>query len=156
MLRGFINTKISYKEKISFLATFLYYFTNLFLFRSKMYPPPFLENKQNFNPHCLCNVGEIQLWLIKTICFIYLLLQTKLIIIKTFNLKFKKYHLLNFQKILMIRHFTNKVIINLKWRKCNSFFKSLLKENIKYTKSLNFLLNFIISFYFEELHSDTA
>ena len=37
------------------------------------------------------------------------------------------------KKILMIRHVTDKVIINLKWRKCNKFFKPLIKGNIKYT-----------------------
>ena len=30
--------------------------------------------------------------------------------------------------------------------------KPLIKGNVKYTKSLNFLLIFIISFYFEELY----
>ena len=38
--------------------------------------------------------------------------------------------------------YTNKVIINLKWRKCNNFFKWIIKENVKYTKSLNFLYLF--------------
>ena len=63
----------------------------------------------------------------------------------------------------MIRYVTNKVIINLKWRKCNNFFKPLgIKGNIKYKNSLNFLLIIIIiiiiiiSFYFKELYSDTA
>ena len=40
----------------------------------------------------------------------------------------------------MIRYVTNKVIVNLKLRKCNNFFKPLKKGNIKYTKSLNLLL----------------
>ena len=35
--------------------------------------------------------------------------------------------------IIMITHVTNKVIINLKWRKCN-LFKLFIKENIKYIK----------------------
>ena len=51
---------------------------------------------------------------------------------------------------------SNKVIINLKYRKCNNFFKLLIKRNVKYIKSLNCLLVCIISFYFEELYSDTA
>ena len=51
-------TNINY----SCLATFFYYFTNLSLFCRKMYPPLFLENKQNSNPNPLCNVCEIQLW----------------------------------------------------------------------------------------------
>ena len=56
----------------------------------------------------------------------------------------------------MIRHVANKFYHKLKCRKCNSFFKSLIKGNIKYTKSFNFLLIVIISFYFEKLHSDTV
>ena len=34
----------------------------------------------------------------------------------------------------MIRRVPNKVIINLKRRKCNNFFKPLIKRNMKYTK----------------------
>ena len=52
--------------------------------------------------------------------------------------------------------YANKVIINLKLRNCNNFFKPLRKTGVKYTKSLNFLLIFIISFHFEQLYSDTA
>ena len=51
--------------------------------------PHFFENKQNSSPHSLCNVGEIQLWLTKTNSFIYLFLQIKPVIIKTFNFKFE-------------------------------------------------------------------
>ena len=51
--------------------------------------------------------------------------------------------------------YTNNVIINLKLRKCNNFFKPLIKGNVKYTKSLNFDI-FIILLYFEELYFDTA
>ena len=51
--------------------------------------------------------------------------------------------------------YTNKFIINLKLRKYN-FFKALIKGNAKYTKSLNFLLIFIISFHFQEFYFDTA
>ena len=44
------------------------------------------------------------------------------------------YNLPSFPKnILMMKHFTNKVIINLKWRKCNNFFMLLIKKNMKYT-----------------------
>ena len=44
-------------------------------------------------------------------------------------------HLLNFQKnILMIRPVTNKIIINLKRRKCNNLFKPLTKRNINIYK----------------------
>ena len=56
----------------------------------------------------------------------------------------------------MIRQVTNKVIINLKLRKCNNFFKPLVKGNIKYAKSFNFLHIVIIPFYFEEIYSDTG
>ena len=38
--------------------------------------------------------------------------------------------------------YTNNFIINLKWRKCNNFLKRLIKGNVKYTKSLNFLFLF--------------
>ena len=31
----------------------------------------------------------------------------------------------------MMKHATDKVIINLKYRKCNNFFKILMKGNIK-------------------------
>ena len=48
-------------------------------------------------------------------------------------------HLLNFQKILVIRHVTNKIIINLKWRKCNNLCKPLIKQNIKHIKFNQFL-----------------
>ena len=99
--------------------------------------PHLLENKQNSNPNLLCNVGQIQLWLIKSTCFTYLLLQTKPVII-TFNFKH------------------GKVVISSKWRKCNNFFKPLINGNVKYTKSLNSLFVFTILFYFEELYSDTA
>ena len=39
----------------------------------------------------------------------------------------------------MIRHVTNKVIINLNGRKCNNFFKPLIKGNVNYTKFNQFL-----------------
>ena len=39
----------------------------------------------------------------------------------------------------MIRHVSNKVIINLKLRKCNNFFEPLIQENIKCTKFNQFL-----------------
>ena len=40
MFLGFINTKLATNISYSPLATFLYYFTNLFLFGGNMYPPP--------------------------------------------------------------------------------------------------------------------
>ena len=43
-------------------------------------------------------------------------------------------HLLNFQKILMVRHVTNKNIVNMKQRNFNKFFKQLIKGNIKYLR----------------------
>ena len=36
------------------------------------------------------------------------------------------------------------------------FFQAIKKEKIKYLRLFNFLLIFIISFYFEELYSDIA
>ena len=57
----------------------------------EMYPPSLLENKKNSSPHLLCSMREIQLWLIKTTCFTYLLLQINSVIIKTFNFKFKNF-----------------------------------------------------------------
>ena len=46
-------------------------------------------------------------------------------------------HLLNFKKnILMIRHFTNEVIINLKWRKCSN------KGKYKIYKIIGFFTDF--------------
>ena len=65
--------------------------------------PHFLKNKQNSNPHPFCKVEEIQLWLIKTTSFKYLLLKIDPVIIKTLNFRFENVYLLNFQKILMIK-----------------------------------------------------
>ena len=80
-------------------------------FWGKTYPLPFLENKHNSNPHFVCNVGEIQLSLIKTNCFRYLLLQIKPVIIKTFAFKFENVAFIALpKKIIMIRH--NKVSLN--------------------------------------------
>ena len=54
----------------------------------------------NLGPSSLCKVGEIQLWLIKSTCFSYLLLQIKPVITKTLHFKFAnvtftKLHALN-------------------------------------------------------------
>ena len=111
--------------------TFLYYFTNLSFFREKCTLPYFWENKQNSNPHSLCNAGEIQLWLIKTNCFTYLLLQIKLVIIKIFTFKSENVAFNKLPKKLMIR-------------------------NNKIYKMIEFFTIFIISFYFEELYSGTT
>ena len=54
----------------------------------------------------------------------------------------------------MIGHVTSKLIIKLKSRKC--FFKPLIKGNVKYTKTLHFLLIFMVSLYFVLLCSDSA
>ena len=43
-------------------------------FGEKCSLPHFLKNKQNSNFHPFCRVGKIQLWLIKSTCFTYLLL----------------------------------------------------------------------------------
>ena len=131
MFLGFINTRISIKHLLLSLSLPLLFYQPL-SFWGKTYPLPFLENKHNSNPHFVCNVGEIQLSLIKTNCFRYLLLQIKPVIIKTFAFKFENVAFIALpKKIIMIRH--NKVY------------------NI-----IEFLLIFIISFYFEELYSDTA
>ena len=51
------------------------HFTDFSLSWKKLYPLlHFLKNKQNSNSHPFCKVGEIQLRLIKIICFTYLLL----------------------------------------------------------------------------------
>ena len=46
MFIGFINTKISNKQMLLPLATFLSYFTNLSLFWIKMYPRQFFGEKR--------------------------------------------------------------------------------------------------------------
>ena len=100
---------------------------------------------------------KIQLRSIKTTYLTYLLLQIKPVTMKTFSLKFEN---VSFTKlpnnILMIRHVTNKVWINLKLIKCNNFLKPLITKDIKYRKSLNFFLILIASFYPEELYSNTT
>ena len=77
--------------------------------------------------------------------------------IKKFNLKFEN---LSFTKLQKNINETCYKLIKLSstWNeeKINNFFKPLIKGNVKYTKSLNFLLIFIISPYFEELYSDRA
>ena len=111
-----LATIISYSP----LGTFFYYFTNLSFFGEKWNLPRFFKNKQNSNPYLLCKVGKIQLPLIKTTC---LLLQIKLVIIKTFNFKHEHVSFTKLAKhILLRRYVTNKIIINLKWRKCNILF----------------------------------
>ena len=93
MFLGLINRKISNKRKLLTLSSSFCYLTNPSLLRGKFYHPsptltPCLENKQNSNPHPLCDVGKIQLRLINTYCFTYMLLQTNPLIIKSsFNLK---------------------------------------------------------------------
>ena len=65
--------------------------------------PHFLKNKQNSNPQPFCNMGEIQLWLIKTICFTYLSQEIDPAITKHWISTFRKFYSLNFQKLLMIK-----------------------------------------------------
>ena len=111
------------------LATFLS------LMAGKFSSPYFLNNKQYSNPHPLWKISEIQLWLIKITFFTYLLIQIQSVIIKTFNFTFENVSFTKLPKrISMISYVTSKVIINLKWRKCNNFFKSIIKGNIKYKK----------------------
>ena len=126
MLLGFINTNITNKNKLFSVSNVLPFLPNSPVLGEKCTLPHFLESKQKSNPHTLCNVGKIKLWLIKNTCFTFLLLQ-----------------------IIMIPHVTDKAIINLKWRKWNNnFFKTIVEGNIKYTILFNFLLLFFISFYF--------
>ena len=98
MFLGFINTKLAKIINQQKLATSYYPLATLIpllfcqplpLFGVNCTLAHFLENKRNSNPHTLCKVGQIQLQLIKTFCFIYLLLQIKPVIIKTFNFKFE-------------------------------------------------------------------
>ena len=58
----------------------------------------FLKNKQNSNPHSFCKVGQVQLWLIKTTSFIYLLLKIDPVIIRPLNFKFENVSFTKFQK----------------------------------------------------------
>ena len=103
MFLGFINTKVKNKHKLISLSN-LPSFSLPFL--GKMYPPTphFLENKQSSNPHLLCNVGYIQLLLIKTTCFTYLLLQIKPVIIKIFNFKFENLSFTKHPQKMLARH----------------------------------------------------
>ena len=88
---GFIILKISNKHKLHSLSNTLLLFYQPFPFwggKSTIFR--FFENKQNSNPHPLCNVGEIKPWLIKTTCFSYLVLQIMMeIITQAFNFKFE-------------------------------------------------------------------
>ena len=95
----FINTKIKNKHQLLFVANLLLLFYEPISFWAENVPK-FLENKQNFNPHLIGTEGEIQLWLTKITCLTYFLLQVKA----------KNY----WWDML----YTNKVIINLKQRKC--------------------------------------
>ena len=103
MFLGFINTNISSNHKSHSLSELpVLFYQTLRFFREKCTLSHFWENKQNPNPHFLCKVGEIQL--IKATCFTYLLLQRKPVIIEIFNnINLRMCHLLNFQKILLIR-----------------------------------------------------
>ena len=88
-------TAVSYSR----LATSVYYFTKFSLFWGKMLPfSPFLENKQNSNPHPLCKGGG------------ELSLQMKPLTIKTINFKFENVSFTKLQKkSLVVTHVTNKV-----------------------------------------------
>ena len=114
MFLGFINTKINNKHMLL-----------------SHYSVPYL----------ICNAGEIQLWLIKTTCFTYLLLQIKPLMIKTLNFKLEN---LSFNKILKKKDmlYSIKIIINLKWKICINFFESLIKGILKLRISFIFLTYF--------------
>ena len=49
---------------------------------------------------------------------------------------FRRCYLLNFKKIVMIKHVSNTVTINLQF---NNLFKLLIKENRKYVRLIKFL-----------------
>ena len=68
----------------------------------------------------------------------------KPVITKIFNSKFENvsFTKLPGKKILMIKDITNKIIIILKWRKCNNLFKPLTKRNVKYIKFNLFFYNY--------------
>ena len=108
------NPEISIKHKLLSLNLPLLFYQPL-SFGEKCTLPPFLENKQSSNPYSLWNVGEMQLWLIKTNCLTYFLLQIKLVIIEIFTFKSEN---VAFTKLL----------------------KNIKDKTIKYTKWLNFLL----------------
>ena len=146
MVIGFINTKISNKDKLLSLSNLPPLFYQQLPSLGKMNTPHFLENKQNSNPNLLCNVGEIQLWLIKTTCFTYFLLQIKPVIIKTLNVKFENLPFSKLQKKKLIRH----VIY---WQSYNLLFQAITKEKCKIYKIVEFFTCFHLSFYFEELYS---
>ena len=69
MFLGFIN--IRYSPSATFIP--LLFYQPLPFLDKKCTLPHFLKNKQNSNSHPFCKEGEIQLWLIKTTCFTYLL-----------------------------------------------------------------------------------
>ena len=108
------NPEISIKHKLLSLNLPLLFYQPL-SFGEKCTLPPFLENKQSSNPYSLWNMGEMQLWLIKTNCLTYFLLQIKLVIIEIFTFKSEN---VAFTKLL----------------------KNIKDKTIKYTKWLNFLL----------------
>ena len=68
------QVNISYSPSVTFICL-LYYQPLPFLERCAL--PHFLKNKQNTNSHPFCKVVDIQLWLIKTTCFTYLLLKNR-------------------------------------------------------------------------------
>ena len=92
MFLRFINTRLASKHISYFSLSNLYsstiLATSLFFLREKFTLPHFLKNKQNSNPHPVCKEREIQLWLIKTTCFTYLLLKIDPVKIEALNLKF--------------------------------------------------------------------
>ena len=63
---------ISYSPSATFVP--LLFYQHLPFLKKNVPSPIFLRNKQNSNSHPFCKLGEIQLWLIKAICFTYLLL----------------------------------------------------------------------------------
>ena len=119
------NPEITIKHKLFSLKPSSIILPTSLFFGEKCTLPHFLKNKQNSNLYSLCNVGEMQLWLIKTNCFTYLLLQINLVIKKIFTFKSENVAFTKPPKKLMIGH-------------------------IKIYRMIEFFTVFIISFYFEE------
>ena len=143
MFLGFTNRNISNNDKLLSISNLPLLFYHPLSFGGKCTFPHFLNNKQNSNPHLLWKIEETQLWLNKITFFTYLVLQIQSVIIKTFNFKFENVSFTKLSKrISMIRYITSKVFINLKWRRCNNFFKPIIKGNIKYKKIQPVFLNY--------------
>ena len=146
MFLGFINTKISNKNKLLSLSNLLLFYQPLPFWGKNVPSPIFWRINRTPILISFLTCGRSGYDWSKLLVSQFLSLQKIIsIIMQTFNFRFQNVSFTKLPpKILMIRHVTDKVIINLKWRKCCNFFKPSIKGNIKYKKSFNFLLIFII------------